>query len=158
MHRMLKRASSDGEPRWRSAELRAIATDCSDRSGAPPRPSGNWWSGRRPSSWPDRVGEEFDGLIISTTKFGFFVELAELFVEGLVPIDSLPGERFLYHENTRKIIGERSRRSSRSATIRVHLDRVDAVEKKLIFSVLEPERTRGGRKGRRQRHTGREKD
>ena len=33
----------------------------------------------------DRVGDEFDALIISTTKFGFFVELTELFVEGLVP-------------------------------------------------------------------------
>jgi ribonuclease R len=37
----------------------------------------------------DRVGEDFDGLIISVTKFGFFVELTELFIEGLVPLDSL---------------------------------------------------------------------
>ena len=47
----------------------------------------------------DRVGEEFDALIISTASFGFFVELDELFVEGLVPIDTLPGDRYLYHEN-----------------------------------------------------------
>jgi len=33
----------------------------------------------------NRVGDEFDGLIISVTKFGFFVELTDLFVEGLVP-------------------------------------------------------------------------
>ena len=36
----------------------------------------------------DRVGEDFDGLIISVTKFGFFVELTDLFVEGLVPLAS----------------------------------------------------------------------
>ena len=42
----------------------------------------------------DRVGEEFDALIISTTKFGFFVELEDLFVEGLVPIDTLPGDDY----------------------------------------------------------------
>ena len=42
----------------------------------------------------DRVGEEFDALIISTTKFGFFVELEKFFVEGLVPIDTLPGDRY----------------------------------------------------------------
>ena len=59
----------------------------------------------------DRVGEEFDALIISTTRFGFFVELAELFIEGLVPMETLPGDRYTYHENTRKMIGERSRRS-----------------------------------------------
>src|SRR5262249_29976167 len=51
----------------------------------------------------DRVGDEFDALIISTTKYGFFVELADLFVEGLVPMETLPGDRYRYHENVRKI-------------------------------------------------------
>ena len=88
----------------------------------------------------DRVGEEFDALIISTTKFGFFVELDQWFMEGLVPIDTLPGDRYRYHENARKIIGERSRREySMGSRVRVILDRVDAVEHKLTFSVLEPE-------------------
>ena len=36
-----------------------------------------------------RIGEDFDGLIISVTKFGFFVELTDLFVEGLVPLNTL---------------------------------------------------------------------
>ncbi len=94
----------------------------------------------------DRVGDEFDALIISTTRFGFFVELEELFIEGLVPMDVLPGDRFRYHENTRRIIGERSRRQfSIGDRIRVRLDRVDAVEKKLQFSpVVEQKRKRGG--------------
>jgi ribonuclease R len=85
------------------------------------------------------VGDEFDALIISTAKFGFFVELAELFVEGLVPIDTLTGDRFGYHENIRKIIGERTRRIfSIGDTVRVRLDRVDPVEHKLQFSLVEP--------------------
>ncbi len=37
----------------------------------------------------DRVGEDFDGLITSITKFGFFVELTDMFVEGLVPLNTL---------------------------------------------------------------------
>jgi ribonuclease R len=41
----------------------------------------------------DRIGEDFDGLIISVTKYGFFVELTDLFVEGLVPLDSLADDR-----------------------------------------------------------------
>ena len=57
----------------------------------------------------DRVGEDFDGLIISVTKFGFFVELTDLFVEGLVPLISLTDDHYTYHENTREIIGQRSR-------------------------------------------------
>ena len=86
----------------------------------------------------DRVGDEFAALIISTTKFGFFVELADLFIEGLVPIDTLPGDRYTYQENARKIIGERTRREfSIGDTVRVLLDRVDAVERKLQFSLVE---------------------
>jgi ribonuclease R len=89
----------------------------------------------------DRVGDEFEALIISTTRFGFFVELEELFIEGLVPIDTLLADRYNYHENTRKIIGERTRRQfSIGDRLRVRLDRVDSVEKKLQFSVVEPER------------------
>ncbi len=84
----------------------------------------------------DRVGDEFDALIISTTRFGFFVELSELFIEGLVPIESLPGDRYLYHENGRKIIGERSRKSfGIGDKVRVRLDRADGVERKLTFGL-----------------------
>ncbi len=90
-----------------------------------------------------RIGDEFDGLIISTTKFGFFVELEDLFVEGLVPIDLLPGDRWNYHENTRKIIAERSRREYKIGDrVRVRLDKVDGVERRLYFSVVEPESER----------------
>lgn len=84
------------------------------------------------------VGEEFDGLIISTQRFGFFVELAEMFIEGLVPMDSLGADRFTYHENTRKIIGQRTRKQfSIGDKVRVRLDRVDGVEKKLNFSLVQ---------------------
>ncbi len=87
----------------------------------------------------DRVGDEFEGLIVSTHRFGFFVELAELFVEGLVPIDTLAGERYHYHENSRQIIGERSRRVFAIGNkVLVRLDRVNAAERKLQFSIAEP--------------------
>jgi ribonuclease R len=84
----------------------------------------------------DRMGDEFDALIISTTKFGFFVELTELFIEGLVPIETLPGDHFRYHENGRKIIGERTRKTySIGDQIRVRLDRADGIERKLQFAI-----------------------
>ncbi len=86
-----------------------------------------------------RVGEEFRALIISTTRFGFFVELTDLFIEGLVPVDTLQGDHFRYHENTRKIVGERSKREfSIGDEVQVILDRVDPVERKLQFSLYEP--------------------
>jgi ribonuclease R len=86
----------------------------------------------------DRVGEDFDGLITSVTKFGFFVELTDLFVEGLVPLNTLIDDRYTYHENTREIIGQQSRKIYRiGQRLRVIVDRIDPVEKKINFAVLE---------------------
>jgi len=99
----------------------------------------------------DRVGEDFDGLITSVTKFGFFVELTNLFVEGLVPLNTLTDDRYTYHENTREIIGQRSRKTYRlGQKIRVLVDRIDPVEKKIQFAVFEqqPARVAGKRRKR----------
>jgi ribonuclease R len=86
----------------------------------------------------DRIGEDFDGLITSVTKFGFFVELTDMFVEGLVPLNTLTDDFYTYHENTRQIIGQHSRKSySLGQRIRVLVDRIDPVEKKIQFAVLE---------------------
>jgi ribonuclease R len=88
-----------------------------------------------------RIGEDFDGLIISVTKFGFFVELTDLFIEGLVPLNTLgswdKNDRYVYHEDTRQIIGQRSRKTySLGDRVRVLVDRIDPVEKKIQFAVL----------------------
>jgi len=86
----------------------------------------------------DRVGEDFDAMILSVTKYGLFVELEGLFVEGLVPIDSLRDDRYSFRENTREIIGDhQGRKYSIGQRLRVVLDRVDGVQKRLQFSLLE---------------------
>jgi ribonuclease R len=86
----------------------------------------------------DRVGDDFDAMILSVTKYGCFVELDSLFIEGLVPIMSLQGDHYTFRENTRQIMGEHSgRRYSMGDRVRVVLDRVDAVQRRLQFSILE---------------------
>jgi ribonuclease R len=86
----------------------------------------------------ERIGDDFDGLITSVTKFGFFVELTDLFVEGLVPLGTLTDDRYTFHENTREIIGQRSRKVySLGQKVRVLVDRIDPVEKKIQFAVFE---------------------
>ena len=121
-------------------ELAAIATESSEserRADAAERELVEWKKIRFMAS---RVGEEFDGLILSATKYGLFVELNELFVEGLVPIQSLgalDGDRYSYRENTREIIGETwARRFRMGQKVRVLLERVNAVEKRLQFAIV----------------------
>jgi ribonuclease R len=86
----------------------------------------------------DRIGDDFQAMILSVTKYGCFVELDSLFIEGLVPILSLQGDYYTFRENTRQIMGEHSgRRYSMGDRVRVILDRVDSAQRRLQFSILE---------------------
>ena len=61
--------------------------------------------------------------------------------------DSLPGERWNYLENTRRITGERTRREiSIGDQVRVRLDHIDAMEKRMVFSLAGPWARESGRK------------
>ncbi len=99
-----------------------------------------------------RVGEDFDGLIVSVTKFGFFVELTELFIEGLVPLNSLADDNYSYHENTRQIIGVRSKKTySIGDKVRVIVDRIDHMQRKVQFAVLEDKPKRAEKRHKKKR-------
>lgn len=137
VHRILAEYLATKSSSISEERLHTIADDCSfteRRSDDAERELMEW---KKAKFMEDRVGDQFKGLITSTTRFGFFVELSEYFVEGLVPMDSLAGDFFKFHENTRKIIGERSRKMfSIGDEVEVILDRVDAVERKLTFSLI----------------------
>ncbi|MDP9169465.1 MAG: VacB/RNase II family 3'-5' exoribonuclease, partial [Acidobacteriota bacterium] len=125
VHRLLA-ASLEHKTYSSETELKQIADDCSltERRAADAERELMEW--KKAKFMEDRVGDEFEGMIISTARYGAFVELAEFFVEGLVPIDTLPGDRYTYHENVRKIIGQRTRREfSIGDRVKVLLDRVD---------------------------------
>jgi ribonuclease R len=152
VHRLLRDVLA-GSATPGETELQAIAEECSQserRAADAERELVEW---KKIKFMAERIGEEFDALVISTTKYGLFVELTDLFVEGLVPIDTLPGDQFTYHENVRKVIGKRTRREfSIGDQVRVILERVDDSERKLQFSLVEEEsRRRRGRPGRRAR-------
>jgi ribonuclease R len=147
VHRILG-AFLDGQRNILAPEqLASVADECSEaerRAADAERELVEW---KKAKFMQDRVGEEFRALITSTTRFGFFVELENLFVEGLVPIDTLPGDRYTFHENVRKIIGQRTRREfSIGDSVNVLLDKVDPVEHKLQFSLIEPEPSRKKRR------------
>ena len=89
----------------------------------------------------DRVGEDFHAVILSVTKYGFFVELDDLFIEGLVPLASLGNfggeDRFFFRDTDRQIVGSHSGKVFRMG-MRVHvlLDRIDRQQRRLQFALL----------------------
>jgi ribonuclease R len=56
-----------------------------------------------------KVGEEFAGFVNGVSQFGFFVELDEMFVEGLVHISTLPQDFYQFIENEQTLVGEKSK-------------------------------------------------
>ncbi|HTM48134.1 MAG TPA: VacB/RNase II family 3'-5' exoribonuclease [Bryobacteraceae bacterium] len=146
VHRLLT-ALLDSKSAIPETALRVTAEECSQserRAADAERELVEW---KKVKFMIDRVGDNFNALVISVTRFGLFVELEDLFVEGLIPIDTLPADRYAFHENVRKIIGSHTRREfSIGDRVRVCLDRIDAAERKLQFSILEPERPRKKRR------------
>lgn len=57
-----------------------------------------------------RIGEEYEGIVSSVTSFGIFVEL-ENTVEGLIRFEDLGDEYFIYDEERKRLIGERSNKT-----------------------------------------------
>jgi ribonuclease R len=98
----------------------------------------------------DRVGEEFEALIISVTKFGFFVELLDMFIEGLVPLATLTDDTYIYNDSTKQIIGQRTKKKfSLGDKVRVLLDRIDSAQRKLQFALVEEKPSRAQRRPKR---------
>jgi ribonuclease R len=84
----------------------------------------------------DRVGEVYAGTITNITNFGFFVELNEVFVEGLVKLGSLGDDYYIFHERERKLIGERHRRIFKLGdAVNVQVMRVNKEEGQIDFAL-----------------------
>ncbi|MFP5237741.1 MAG: ribonuclease R family protein [Acidobacteriota bacterium] len=133
-----KREPLGMEPPIPEPELKQIAEETSQterRAAEAERELVEW---KKVKFMQDRVGEEFAALVLNPTKYGLFVELTDLFVEGLVPIDTMRDDRYTFRENTHEILGERwGRRFRAGDRVQVVLDRILADERKLQFSIVE---------------------
>lgn len=88
----------------------------------------------------DKEGEEFFGFITGVTAFGFFVELEEMFVEGLVHISSIPDDYYIYEEKQHRLIGRTHRRIFRLADrVRVRVEKVHLIKRQADFRLVEEE-------------------
>jgi ribonuclease R len=104
----------------------------------------------------DKVGEAFDGLITSVTAFGIFVELDDIYVEGLVHVTAMGDDYYHFDPVHHRLLGERTGTIYRLADrVRVQVARVDLDERKIDFELVA--RLSRGEKQRAKR-TGVEKD
>jgi ribonuclease R len=87
----------------------------------------------------DKVGEEYDGFITGVIVHGFFVELVEMFVEGMVHVSTLPHDYYNYVVKQHSLVGERSRQVFRIGDrVKVRVVNVSLEKKQIDFAWVKP--------------------
>ena len=147
---------------YRRGELEAIAAETSETERRAETAERELMAWKTAQFMEQHLGEEYDALIISVQKFGFFVELTEIFVEGIVPIDrieELTGEHVFYREQDHAIVSGsghaaplrpsqepgKKKKSGRGSAhsghlwrlgdrIRVRAERIDPIRRRVEFS------------------------
>jgi ribonuclease R len=85
----------------------------------------------------NRIGEEFPGFINSLANFGFFVELDDFFIEGLVKLSSLTDDDYDYYEKEYVIKGRRHGKKFRLGdNVRVRVARINAFRSEIDFDLI----------------------
>ena len=98
----------------------------------------------------ERVGEEFEVVVASIAPFGLFVRLAELHIDGLVHVASLPRDYYHPEEGGTILAGENTGKRYRlTDRLQVKLVRVDVDERKIDFVPVE---SAGSSRKKRRRH------
>jgi ribonuclease R len=86
----------------------------------------------------DKVGSEHWGFVTGVASFGFFVELEDYFVDGLVRVSGLMDDFYHYSQELQALIGERSRRTFRIGDrLNVRVERVSVERRQIDFALTE---------------------
>ncbi|MSP53529.1 MAG: ribonuclease R [Gammaproteobacteria bacterium] len=86
------------------------------------------------------VGEEYAGKITGVTAFGLFVQLDEVFVEGLVHVTSLKNDYYHFDAGKHRLVGERTgTKYSLGEKLKVLVSRVDIDQRKIDFELVDNE-------------------
>jgi ribonuclease R len=118
------------------SSLETIGDHSSERERAADDAERELMDWRKAEFMAGRVGDEFDGVITSVKDYGFYVELNEFFVEGLVHVSTLADDFYEYHERKHRLAGERTGRKYRLGDeVRVVVVRVDRARHLIDFSV-----------------------
>ncbi len=145
IHRAIRHLMQGGKPRnfrYSLSDMERLGDHCSmteRRADEATRDAVSWL---KCEYMMDKVGQEFDGIVTAVTSFGLFVELDEIYVEGLVHVTALDNDYYHYDPVKHMLRGEHSGKTYRLADpIRVLVTRVDLDERKIDFVLA------GGKKG-----------
>jgi ribonuclease R len=142
VHRIIKHILAGGSAadlEYSKAELQQVGEHCSGterRADEATRDAEGWL---KCEYMQDKLGEEFDGTITSVQGFGLFVELDQVYVDGLVHITALDNDYYHFDPVGHRLTGERAGQVYRLGDrLRVKVAAVNLDERKIDFVLAEP--------------------
>lgn len=138
VHRLLKAyLTNDAEQTPTLASLSKLAEHCSQRERVAIDAERDHIKMKQLQYLSKRVGQTFDGVISGVLNFGFFVELAETFVEGLVHASGIEDDYYEYQEASYSLIGRRTQNTYRLGDrVQVKVTSVSISEGLADFAVI----------------------
>ncbi len=142
-HRVVVRALVEGKPvpeSWAGEELRSVAEQSSQRERVADGAQRDSIALKKIEFMERHLGDDFAGTVSGVTSFGFFVLLDDFFVEGLVHVNAMRDDYYVFQPNAYALVGERSRRTFRLGdSVRVRVVRADKEERHVDFQLLAAE-------------------
>ncbi len=98
----------------------------------------------------DKVGQRFEGIVSHVASFGLFVELQDIYVEGLVHVTTLQNDYYLFDTAQQRLRGERTGKVYRLGDkLTVLVARVDIEQKQIDFELCHTSKSSSKRKGKK---------
>lgn len=148
VHRLIRehlrrQLSQDRQARWRK-DIPAVAARSSQRERLAQEAERESVDLKRVQFMEQHVGDVFDGVIAGVTAFGFFVQLKEIFVEGLVHVRDLQGDYYFFDEVRHVLRGRRTGQIFRMGDpVRVKVAAANVAKRQLDFAWEAQLRRRG---------------
>jgi ribonuclease R len=84
----------------------------------------------------DKVGEEFEGKVISVTPYGLKIRLKDYYVEGFLHVSYMTDDFYQYDEKSLSLHGvHRKKRFTIGKELKVRIDRVDMEEREIVLGI-----------------------
>jgi ribonuclease R len=136
-HRILKGIIEGSPQAYSEQELERMASHLSDRERVAMEAERELEDRVRVLFMKEKVGEEYEGVISHITSYGFFVELFDVFVEGIVLLSSLHDDYYAFQEDKFRLFGRRTRKMYQIGDhVKVRIVMADVETKRLHFGLV----------------------
>ena len=145
LHRVLTHTLIEGRAvpdEWKGPSLEEKAERCSVRERVAQDAERESVDLKKVEYMERHLGDDFFGTVSGVTSFGIFVLLDDVFVEGLVHVNSMTDDYYIFRQDRYLLVGERSHRTFRLGDrLEIRVARVDKEELFIDFVLVDSGKT-----------------